>query len=309
MKYAFFVLLILFVFACRPTAPIEETSPKFNFPTDSVFTAQHDTLRIRGNFRDGFRMDSIAAGDTAWFHIEIDGVFHALTEITVSLSDNSVAELLLFPDQEYINSTFLSSSDFANGQFLVAANQRRIPFKFGYHAIQFSRNSRLTLTAHSEAPDNYNTNNFSLLLPIKRTPPPQIAFPSGTLESEQNESLQIRFISGLHRLDAMKIGDAVVLNIEISGARNKLTRLSLTPTNRIDVEITILDNSMFTENSDVENLDFEIKENIRYFTVPIQVRGVQANEDFDIVFRAYSDALFDYGVRKVVLRTPVSITN
>jgi len=107
----------------------------------------------------------------------------------------------------------------------------------------------------------------------------------------------------------MKIGDAVVLNVEISGARNKLTRLSLTPTNRTDVEITILDKSMFTENSDVENFDFEIKENIRYFTVPIQVRGVQANEDFDIVFRAYSDALFDYGVRKVVLRTPVSITN
>ena len=306
MKYPFFALLIFFAFACRPTAPIDETSPKFNFLTNIVPTSQRDTLLIRGNLRDGFRMDSIFAGDTAWFRIDIDGVFHALTEITISLSDNSRAEILLFPDQAYLDSTFLNFSDFTAGQFLVAGGRTRIPFKFGYHAIQSGANT-LTLEALSQASDDYSTNNFSLSLPIRRTPPPQIRFPMGTtIVTEQNDSLQITIVSALHQLGALAIGDAVVLNIEIDGVRNNLTRLTMTPTNRTDAEITVLDTSNFvTYNFAGDTLRMEMDGTFRKLELPIRVYGMSANEDFGIIFRAYSDALFDYGVRRMELRTPI----
>ena len=299
-----FIFLALIFFACNSTEKIEETSPKFNFPTDTIFTSYHDALRIQGSFRTGFHMDSVAAGDTAWFRIDINGVFNRLTEINVALSDNSVAELL-FLDQAYMDSTFLSWSNFSAGQFLVTDGKMRIPFKFGYHAIQFSRNVSLTLTAHSDANDDNNTNNFTLCLPIKRTPPPQFTFPTGTLVTEQNDSLQIRIVSGIHRLDAMAIGDAVELNIEISGMRNNLTRLKMTPRNYRDAEVQILDTSKFL-TSDFERGIFEMDGSFSTLVLPLKIFAKEASEDFDIIFEAHSNALFDYGISKIELRIPIS---
>ena len=302
-----FILSALVFFACSSTAEIKETSPKFNFPTDSVFTSQLDTLRIRGNFQTGFRMDSIAAGDTAWIRVDIDGVFHQLTEINFVLSDSSVAEIL-FPDQAYIDSMFLSPPNFAEGQVFVAGSRTRIPFQFAYRAIRTNRDvSYLTLTAHSTAGENHSVNNFRLILPIKRTPAPQFSLPTNTLVTEQNDSLRISLISGLYRLDPLTVGDAVEVSIEISGVRNNLKKLIVTPTNAEDAEtewnidtseVSIMPNSG-------ESVVFEFTNSPRTLTLPFKISANAENRYFGITFEAHSDALFDYGVRRFEFRTPI----
>ena len=88
------VLAALLAGACKPSATLDETSPKFYFPSDSVYTAYRDTLLLSGDLQDGFQLDSITAGDTATLHLEVDGVFHPLAAIGIRLSEPDVAELL-----------------------------------------------------------------------------------------------------------------------------------------------------------------------------------------------------------------------
>ena len=82
-------LVALLLVACKPSATLDETSPKFYFPSDSVYTAFHDTLRLSGNVRDGFRLDSITAGDTATLHVG------ATTEEALLRVGDTVAEDVL----------------------------------------------------------------------------------------------------------------------------------------------------------------------------------------------------------------------
>ena len=308
-----YILLALVFFACSSRVEIEQTSPKFNFPTSTVFTSQNDTLRIRGSFRDGFHMDSIAAGDTAHFRIDIDGVFNRLTEIRIELK-NANAELLF--DQAYLDSMFLSSSDFQAGVFRVAGERTRIPFLFSYAAIQTSRNASLKLTAHSDADEDNNENSFTLRVPIKRTPAPQFQLPN-TFITDNNDTLQvIRVVSATHRLDAITIGDAVELQVTISGVRNNLTLFKLTPRNPTDTlklpaEIILPDKSvldqLFLSVSECENgsFEFEMDGSFSELTFSFKLYAKEASEDFGIIFEVHSDALFDYGISRFELRTPI----
>jgi len=254
-------------------------------------------------------MDSIAAGDTAHFRIDIDGVFNRLTEIHIEL-ENANAELL-FLDQAHMDSTFLSSSDFQAGIFRVAGERTRIPFLFSYVAIQTSRNASLTLTAFSDADEYNDENSFTLHVPIKRTPAPQFSLPYNTFITDNNDTLQVSIVSALHRLDAITAGDAVELQITVSGVRNNLTLFKLTPTNRTDAEIMLPDKSvldqLFLSVSEHENggFEFEMNSGISEFTLSFKLYAKTASEDFGITFEAHSDALFDYGISRFVLRTPI----
>ena len=313
MKIRFLILYVLLAvvfFSCNSRSGIEQTSPKFNFPTDTVFTSQNDTLRIRGSFRqnDNFRVDSIAAGDTAHFRIDIDGVFNRLTEIHIEL-ENANAELLF--DQAYLDSMFLSSSDFQAGIFRVAGERTRIPFIFSYAAIQTSRNANLKLTAYSDADEYNNENRFTLRAPIKRTPAPRFSFPYNQFITDNNDTLQIRTVSGVRRLDAITVGDAVEIQITVSGVRNNLISFKLTPTNCTDAEIKLPDKSildqLFSSISERENgvFEFEMDGSFSEFTFSFKLYAKEASEDFGIIFEAHSDALFDYGISRFELRTPI----
>lgn len=310
MKIRFLILYILFAvifFACNSRSGIEQTSPKFNFPP-GVVTSYNDTLRIRGSFTAGFQMDSIAAGDTAHFHIYIDGVFNRLTEIHIEL-ENANAELL-FLDQAYLDSMFLNSSDFQAGIFRVAGERTRIPFLFSYAAIQTSRNANLILTAYSDADEDYDESSFTLRVPIKRTPAPRFSLPENNrFITDNNDTLQVSIVSAIHRLGAITVGDAVELQITVSGIRNNLTLFKLTSTNRTDAEIILPDASeldqLFLNTSDCENGIFRMDGSFSELTFSFKLYAKEANEDFGIIFEAHSDALFDYGISRFELRTPI----
>ena len=311
MKIHSFVLYILIIsvfFSCSHSEKITQTSPKFHFPINTVFTSYCDTLRITGSAKNGFQMDSIAAGDTAVFCVDIDGVFHQLTEINIALSEDSVAELL-FLDAAYMDSLFLSSSRPEEGVFYPVENKMRIPFYFRYCAKKASKNVKLTLTAFSEAGKTDHTNQFTLKVPIKKTPAPEFYFPSDTVFTENNDTLRIRYVSSVYRLDALSVGDAVELKIIISGVRNNLKRFTLTPSNRTDVELELLApaelDQMFLNTSDYENGIFEMDGSFSTLSFPLKLRAKQANEDFSLVFEARSDALYDYGIRRFELKVPI----
>jgi|GEM_PF-6541350 len=319
MKVRFFILYILLTvifFACNSRVEIEQTSPKFNFPSDTIFTSHNDTLHVRGSFPNGFRVDSISAGDTAHFRIDIDGVFNQLTEIRIALSVADTIAELLFLDQAHMDSTFLSSSDFQAGIFHVAGGRTRIPFIFSYAAIQTSRNADLILTAHSDADEYNDENSFTLRVPIKRTPAPQFTLPENTFITDNNDTLQVSIVSSLHRLGAITVGDVVELQIAVSGVRNNLTLFKLTPRNPADTlklpaEIIIPNASelshifpsiIWHENGVIE---FEMDGNFSELTFTFKLYAKEASEDFGIIFEAHSDALFDYGISRFELRTPI----
>ena len=160
-------LVALLLVACKPSATLDETTPKFYFPSDSVYTAFHDTLRLSGNVRDGFRLNSITAGDTATLHVEVDGVFHPLAGIGISLSEPDAAELLC-PTQA--DSLFDITSDSTGHWFALRQQRTRIPFTFLYHAKQASKRIGVTVTATSEASEANRQASISLHMPIATLP-------------------------------------------------------------------------------------------------------------------------------------------
>ena len=56
------VLAALLAGACKPSATLDETSPKFYFPSDSVYTAYRDTLRLSGGSGTATRQLTVEGG-------------------------------------------------------------------------------------------------------------------------------------------------------------------------------------------------------------------------------------------------------
>lgn len=305
-----FIAVVSLLWACKPSAKVEETAPKFYFPTDTVLTAYRDTLRLSGDIKNGFKLDSIAAGDTATFHLEIDGVFHPLTEVWLSLSDPEAAELL-YTDTVYMNSMFLPSSDYAGGKFILSQKQTRIPFTFQYHAKKADKRVGVTITAFSEASEANKSGQIQLQTPACQTPAPEFYFPTDTLYTEQNDTLLIRY-SSTYRLDALQTGDAVGLAIIVHGVHNRLKQLKITPDNTTDATIVYPDASeldkIFLPSSDYANGVFEMDSSFYTLQLPFRIQALQANEDFGITFEATSDAPHGYGKSRFELKTPIKDT-
>ncbi len=304
----------LVFFSCSRSDKLTETSPKFSFVSDSVFTTYKDTLRIRGSYSNnsGFYMDSIAAGDTAAFMIDVDGVFHTLTEINISLSPgDSVAEIL-FPDNNYKDSLFSGSSDFEQGILYPATENTRVPLRFLYSTKKASKDITLNLTAYSEASDENNTNHFTLKVPVKRTPAPVITVLNDTIYTTGNDTLIIRS----NQLQGFTVGQTASFTIHIDGVRNRLKKFILTPATANDsievnnvAEIILPDKAeldgMFLDTSDYENRIFEMDSTLYTFTFSFKVRAKEADGDFSLKFEAHSDALYDYGIGRFELKAPV----
>lgn len=160
------MLLLLLAVACKPSPPLTETTPKFYFPDDTVYTASGDTLVVQGTPRNGFTLSALKAGDTVEVRVDIDGVFHPLAEVCITLSSDTAAEALP-PLPTESDSLFLPGSDFAAGQYLVSEGHTRIPFTVRYHALLPDTRASLTLTARSLAPAGSDTASLTLRAPVK----------------------------------------------------------------------------------------------------------------------------------------------
>lgn len=302
------VLAALLAGACKPSATLDETSPKFYFPSDSVYTAYRDTLRLSGDLQDGFQLDSITAGDTATLHLEVDGVFHPLAAIGIRLSEPDVAELL-YPAGAQADSLFDVAAD-STGYWLTLRQQRtRIPITFQYHARQASRDIGVTITATSEASEAYRLARLTLHMPIRRTPAPAFFLPSDTLYTEQGDTLLIRQSSG-YRLDALQPGDAVQLVIGVHGVYNRLKQLRITPANTADAVLTYPDaaelDEVFLPTSDYANGVFDMDSSFVALQLPFRLQALQPNEDFILRFEATSDAPADSNTSTFELHTPIA---
>lgn len=304
-------LSVLFFISCSQSEKIDRTTPKFNFPNDAVFTAYKDTLRLKGTFRNGFQIDSIAAGDTAYFRIDIDGVFHDLTEIDIALSlGDSIAELL-FLDKAYMDSLFLSSSNYEEGKFYLAEGKKRIPFYFQYAAKKADKNIQVDITAYSNADADNNTNHFQLKVPVKQTPPPKLYISSDTIYTANDDTLKIRTVSSALRLDPITIGDMAYFYILLDGDHNNLKRFTLTPTNRTDAEIVLPDEDeldrYFLATSDYAAGKFDMDSSRLLQPFSFGLRALSGNDDFKLTFEIESDALHAYGISKFELYTPIKV--
>ncbi len=162
------MLAVLFA-ACKSTTPLDQTTPKFYFPTDSVFTTCGDTLLISGSVQNGFATDSITAGDTAIVRLEVDGVFHALRRISVTPLDPDAGELVL-PGGVYADSLFSAVLDSAGCHFEPLSESIRAPFSFMYHATQAAKEAGVTIEVLSEAPEPDNSAQLTLKMPARLAP-------------------------------------------------------------------------------------------------------------------------------------------
>ncbi|NDV45659.1 hypothetical protein D0T49_01160 [Paludibacter sp. 221] len=284
-------------------------NPQFYFPTDSIPTAYQDTLLIKHINTIGYRLDTITAGDTAFFWIEVDGVFNRITNLNMTLSDNVAGELL-YPDKEALDSVFLNSSDYENGTLYLDGSKSRVRFPFQYFAKKPSRNISLTMTAVSDAEEEYNTGVFVLKAPIRRPKSPQISFPKDTLFTAQNDTLRISRVSaGNYILDKANLGDTIIFEIDMNGVRHNLKELYLSVSNKELAEIILPDkehlDALFLSSSDYGNGVFYMDGSFSKLKLPFKYYVKGESEELALTFKAVSTVDEEYNTSTLTIRTPV----
>lgn len=308
--HIFILTLAVLLGACKPSAKLEETTPKFNFLTDTVVTAYGDTLMLKWNKKEGVKMDSIAAGDTARLLVYVDGVFHGLTEISLSLSDKEAAELLLTDHPAGTDNTLADEPDSDEKRIPLDGEKTRIPFVFRYHALKASKDASVVITATSQASADNNTAQITLNLPVKKTPAPELYFPSDTVYTDRNDTLKVQYVSSVYRMDALATGDAARLAIVVNGVRNQLKQLRITPANKSDAVLVWPDKSeldkVFLSTSDYDNGIFDMDGTSSVLVFPFKLQAVNENAQFGMTIEAVSDAPHGYGVSSFELKTPIA---
>jgi len=307
--YRFILCASLFflLFSCaKEKEALGTVSPKFHFSSDTIFTSYPDTLLLKGNFRNGFRTDSIIAGDTAFFSMEIDGVFNKLLKINITLSNDTTAELL-FVDKQYLNSIFLDSSDYEGGVFYPASDKVRLPFMFQFHAKKPSKDLHITLTATSDTDNGNSTSSFKFNAPIGVPPKAKFSFPNDTVFTEKMDTLCV--FSSQNFMDSVTVGDVVNFKIQIDGGRYDLKDFKIGVSNRDSAEIILPDKSvldeLFSDSSDYEAGIFYLEDVTKTFYFPFQYQAKLGSGEAFITFETVSNAIEGHNKSKYRLRIPV----
>lgn len=131
-----------------------------------------DSLPIFGTDQaDVFKVDTITVGDTVSIYLYMTSFENNLTAFYLKQSSDSATSLIL-PSKASMDSIFLATSDYKNGNFLMKGNSNALYFPFKFVAKKASGETKLVFTTTSDAKfdnasigTNYAT--FTLKTPIK----------------------------------------------------------------------------------------------------------------------------------------------
>lgn len=163
-KYLLLGLIILAFTAC-------DLNSESNYKPDIVFTQNpivnnSDTLNVfYTDQADVYRMDTVEVGDTVKFRLYITGFSNHLKEFHLTQSADSVSKIIL-PNINSMDSVFLSSSKYSEGQFLMDGTATTLFFPFEYVAKKASLEAKLIFNVISDANFEYNQYTFVLKTPI-----------------------------------------------------------------------------------------------------------------------------------------------
>lgn len=167
MKKHFFFLFgfVLFAFAACNVDNTVNYRPEIQFYKNPT-TNKMDTLNIYYTDLAGvYRLDTVAVGDTINFQIYVTGYTNNLKSLIITQSADSLSKMLL-PSKSSMDSIFLSTSNYAEGKFLMNGTATSLFFPFKYVAKKVSKEAKLTFSVVSDASYDFNQFSFTLKTPI-----------------------------------------------------------------------------------------------------------------------------------------------
>lgn len=164
-KLLFFALLLVAFTACEMDSE-SNYSPNIQFTKFPVVINKSDTLLIKTTDTSNLlKLDTITVGDTVSFGMYFTGYINNLVSFSISQSADSVSRIIL-PSKLTLDSIFLSSSNYAQGNFLLKSKVVSIYFPFKYVAIKTSNEAKITFSVTSDANFESNSYKFELKTPI-----------------------------------------------------------------------------------------------------------------------------------------------
>jgi hypothetical protein len=171
MKTRFFILtgLIAMVLTACDLNSSSNYTPQINFYTSHI--NKTDTLYIYPTDVGGVvRLDTIQAGDTIVFRMYLTGFTNNLTNFSMTLSDTTVAKILL-PVGISMDSIFSKTqSDYAKGNFIFLPKKVNVYFPVRFIAKKPSTTTYLNLLLISDAifqnSAGDNSVSYKLMTPI-----------------------------------------------------------------------------------------------------------------------------------------------
>ncbi|MDO9153938.1 MAG: hypothetical protein Q7U47_09580 [Paludibacter sp.] len=130
------------------------------------FLQNGDSLNLYFTDEGGvFRLDTISVGDTVTFLPYMTGFENNLTAFYLKQTSDSIAKIIL-PDKTAMDSIFLPTSDYKNGNFYMKGTSTALLFPFKYVAKSPSNDAKIQLAVVSDAnfKNLYGSNNTTITI-------------------------------------------------------------------------------------------------------------------------------------------------
>lgn len=157
-------ILALLMNACTPEGETNYT------PEILIFSVVNngDTLNLRrSNYAGVYILDTIQVGDSIQFTTGLNAYVNNLKSFNMHVSVDSVAKIVT-DSAAVLNKVFLSSSNYAKGEFIAKSGMNGLVFPFSMVAKKPSTkgNAFITLNIKSDANFDYNFNSVIIHTPI-----------------------------------------------------------------------------------------------------------------------------------------------
>ena len=163
MKLQHFILagFLGLVFASCDLSGRAEHTPHISFRAMRIVDGDTTFLRFTHA-----PLDTLVVGDTVFFQTGLDGVFHALSEFSITRNRDSSADFIWGP-KDSLNKYFTSASDFDKAIFKMPETYSALNFPFQLVAKEADENLTLTFNLRSTASRDFNTTAVPIRIPIK----------------------------------------------------------------------------------------------------------------------------------------------